>query len=394
MSDRNPAGQSLFAVWAIIGCQLSVLNHQTTVAEETPVFRATVRIGETLYVSAQGSRNPQTGEQPADIESATTQTMLNIDRELSRAGFSFSDVVSVQVWLTDLEKYHEMNSAYRSFFRQQFPTRTTLGVTALPDGSMVQIAMVAVKGPKQVIRPAGTTASNLPFSPGILAGDTLYLSGHVGINPESGKLIEGDIGDHVVQTLKNIQDVLKAADMDLSHVISAYLYMKNVEEFAAASNAYLTMITEEPRPARLPMGVAKLPLDSPVEITMIASRKPRRAVIGEGQPPSGSYSRGLLSNNVMHLAGVFRREGTVQHQVSEGIEWLTAILKAGEMQLKDVVEVRVYLSDIGDHAALTAACRQYFSDSGPTLAITAVPQLPARSTIMLGLVAARRPVSE
>ncbi|MCH2203680.1 MAG: Rid family hydrolase [Fuerstiella sp.] len=394
MTERNPAGQSLLMVWTIIGCLLLLLNHQTTVAHENPVFKPTVRIGETLYVSAKGSRNPETGEHPADMGTATTQTMLNIDQELSRVGFTFSDVVSVQVWLTDLEKYQEMNNAYRQFFGQQFPARTTLGVTALPDGSMVQIAMVAVKGPKQVIRPTGADTSNLPFSPGILAGDTLYLSGHVGINPESGKLVEGDIGDHVVQTLKNIQAVLKAADMDLSHVISAYLYMKNVEDFAAVSNAYLTMITEEPRPARLPMSVAKLPLDSPVEITMIASRKPRQAIIGEGQPPSGSYSRGLLSNNVMHLAGVFRREGTIQRQVNEGIEWLTAILKAGNMQLKNVVEVHVYLADIGDYAALTAACRQKFSDGGPTLAVTAVPQLPARSSIMLGLVAARELVSD
>ena len=320
---------------------------------------------------------------------ATTQAMRNLERELDRAGFNFSDVVVAQVWLTDLGKYHEMNNAYRGFFKQRFPTRTTLGVAALPDGSMVQIAMVAVKGPKRVIFPEGAGESNLPFSPGILAGDTLYLSGHVGINPETGKLVEGDIGAHVIQTLKNIQKVLHAADMELTDVVSAYLYMKNVDDFGAASNAYLTMITKKPRPARLPMGVAALPLDSPVEITMIASRKPRRGLFGEGQSQSGSYSRGLLNDNVMHLAGKFSREGTMQRQVDDSVEWLAAILKAGDMGLKDVVEVRVYLSDIRNYAAMTEACRQHFADSRPTLAVIAVPGMPAKSHMMMGLVAAR-----
>ena len=379
---------------AISGCLLSVLSHQTAVAQESPLFQETVRRGDTLYVSAQGSRNPDTGEHPAGVGAATIQAMRNLESELDRADFNLSDVVAAQVWLTDLGMYQEMNNAYRAFFKQQYPTRTTLGVTALPDGSKVQIAMVAVKGPKRVIRAEGAGASNLPFSPGILAGDTLYLSGHVGINPESGKLVEGAIGDHVVQTLKNIEEILKAADMDLSHVVSAYLYMKNVEDFGAASKAYLTMITQEPRPARLPMGVAALPLDSPVEITMIASRKPRRAIVGEGQPPSGSYSRGLMTNNVIHLAGVFRREGTMQRQVDEAVEWLAAILKAGDMQLQDVVEVRVYLSDIRDYAALTEACRQHFAAGSPTLAVIAVPRLPANSRIMLGLVAATEPTRQ
>ena len=383
--------QFLLISSAMAGLLALIVGGQNASAQEHPLLQQTIRVGDTLYLSGQAGRNPVSGKHPTEMGAATRQAMLNLKHGLAAEGFKFSDVVSAQVWLTDLGKYQEMNSAYRSFFKQRFPTRTTLGVAALPGGSVVQIAMVAVKGPKKVIFPKGAKKTGLPFSPGILAGDTLYLSGHVGIDPRTGKLIEGDIGVHVNQTIKNIEGVLKAAGMDLSHVVSAYLYMENVDDFGAASKAYVSMFTQEPRPARLPMGVAALPLDSPVEITMIASRKSRRAVLGKDQPPSGNYSRGLLSGNVMHLAGVFQRKGTMQDQVGVCVNWLEAVLKAGGMSLSDVVEVQIYLSDIKNYAAMTEAYKQHFPNNPPTLAVIAVPRLPANSKIMLGLVAAKKP---
>ena len=250
--------------------------------------------------------------------------------------------------------------------------------------------MVAVKGPKNVIYPHGAKPSGLPFSPGILAGDTLYLSGQAGVDPRTGKLVEGDMGVHVLQTLKNARGVLQAAGMDFANVVSAYVFVKDLDQFGEASKAYLSTFTTEPRPARMPMVVAAVLLNSPVEITLIASRKSRQAVVGEGQPSSGSYSRGLLTGDVLHLAGIYRREGTMQDQVDSCLKWVKPLLEAADMGLKEVVELRIYLSDINDNEAMREACREHFPETLPTLSVIAVPSLPAKSKIMMGVIAAKR----
>ena len=355
--------------------------------ESTPLYRRTVRVGNTVYLSAQGNQDPLTGNRPTNMRAATRLAMTNLKQGLEAEGLTFSDVVSAQVWLTDLAQYAAMNDAYRSFFGDRFPTRTTLGVAALPGGSVVQIAMVAYVGTKTHI-PPGTANSKLPFSPAILAGDTLYLSGQVGLDPATGKLVQGDVATHVRQALANIERLLQAADMDFSNVVSSYLYLQDPDQFAAASQAYLTKLTREPRPARMPMGVAALPLNSPVEITMIASRRPRQERRGQDQPASGAYSRGLLCDGVLHLAGVFRREGSLQDQIDSCVTWLKPILDAANMSLQDVVEVRIYLAEIQDYPQVAAAYRRHFPENPPTLAVIAVPKLPARSRVMMGVVAA------
>ncbi len=357
---------------------------------EDSTFPQTLQVGDTLYLAAQGNQNPATGERFMEMGAATRQVMLNLKCELDASGYDFSDVVASHVWLADLGKYRQMNAVYRSFFTKQFPVRTTVGVSALPGESPVQIAMVAFKGPTKVIFPRGAKPSGLPFSPGILAGDTLYLSGHAGTDPQTGKLVEGDMRAHVLQTLRNTHGVLQAAGMDFDHVVSAYVFVKDLDQFGEASEAYLSVFDTEPRPARMPMGVAAIPLNSPVEITLIASRKPRQAVVGEGQPPSGGYSRGLLNGDVLHLAGIYRRDGTMQDQVDSCLEWIRPLLTAGGMGVEDVVELRIYLSDIDDDTTMREACRKHFSVSPPTLSVIGVPRLPANSKIMMGIVAAKK----
>ena len=222
--------RSLFAIVCVCsvfaGCAHRI-GDNTTSPEDTSAlpFSQSIQVGDTLYVSGQGSMDPETGKHPEGVGPATRQVMLNLKRELNAAGYTFADVVASNVWVTDLDKYTEMNSVYASFFRSVYPTRTTVGVEALPGGSKVEISMIAVKGEKKVIYPGGAKSGHLPFSPGILVGDTLYLSGQAGVEPSTGKLVAGDTTQHVAQTMKNIQAVLAAADMDFSNVVSAYLFL-------------------------------------------------------------------------------------------------------------------------------------------------------------------------
>jgi 2-iminobutanoate/2-iminopropanoate deaminase len=380
----------LILIWGLVLFSSATAGDRKPAAVAgAPPFSLALQAGNTLYLSGQINLVPETGKLVDGVESGTRQAMLNLKRELSAKKFLLSDVVATHVWLTDLTQMPEMNKAYRSFFQDSaLPTRTTVGVSALAKGAAIEIAMVAVRGKKTYIYPEGVERGKAPFSPGILADGVLYVSGQAGVDSSSGKLIEGDFSAHVQQTLKNIDRILKTAHMDFGNVALAEVYMPDVNNFEALNKVYLPY-TREPRPARIPVGVAALPLKSPVEITVIAHRKPGRSILPEGMAPSGNYSRGMLVDRRMYLAGVFSRQGDIRDQVKDCIGRMEKIVTAGGLNLKQVVEARVYLTDMNDYDAMNSAYRESFGESFPTRATVAVPQLPGNNRIGMTFVVAK-----
>ena len=99
----------------------------------------------TLYVSGQIGQDLKTKQVPADFESEVKLLLTNIGIVLKAAGMSYKDAVSVQVYLTDMDLFARMNAVYTTFFPEPRPARTTVGVTALARGGVVEIDMIAVK---------------------------------------------------------------------------------------------------------------------------------------------------------------------------------------------------------------------------------------------------------
>lgn len=82
-----------------------------------------------VFVAGQGPINPKTGQMElGDIKSETRRTLLNIEAVLEAAGCSLKDVVRVGVFLANLKDFESMNEAYREFFPEEHPARTTVGV--------------------------------------------------------------------------------------------------------------------------------------------------------------------------------------------------------------------------------------------------------------------------
>lgn len=377
-------------LWAAISASLAGCASQPhQIVDPNRPYSLSIQRSETLYLSGRGSQDPETGEHPRGVQAATHQTMLNLQRELQSKGWTFADVVATHVWLTDIRAIGEMNAAYLSFFEDDaLPTRTTVAVSALPGGTQVEIAMVAARGEKKYIYPDGTVPGRAPFSPGILVGDTLYLSGQAGV--VSGtypvELIEGDFQAHVRRTLQNIGTILKAAGLDFSHVVFTEIFLTDMQNIGLLSEVYRSF-TKEPRPARVPIGASALPLNSPVEITMIADRRERQEILPEGMPPSDNYSRGLRVGNRMYLAGIYSRRSTLQKQLDDSMDRVGRILRAGGFNLRDVVEARVYLLNLDQYDPMNAAYIEHFSNPRPTRATIAVPILPGDSRIGLAFVA-------
>ena len=132
--------------------------------------------------------------------------------------------------------------------------------------AMLMAAGHPVNSAKRAINPPGT-AEGLPFSNGILVGNTLYVAGQEGL--DNGKLRAGGIGPETQAALENIKKIVEAAGLQMSDVASVTVYMADLHEFGDMNKVYKTFFPE-PRPARATVQVAALVGNARVEISAIA----------------------------------------------------------------------------------------------------------------------------
>ena len=97
----------------------------------SPNFSAAIQADGTLYVSGMIGQDLKSKEVPASFENEVKTVLSNIGIVLKAAGMDYKDVVSVQVYLTDMDLFPRMNAVYTTFFKEPRPTRTTVGVTKL-----------------------------------------------------------------------------------------------------------------------------------------------------------------------------------------------------------------------------------------------------------------------
>ena len=115
-------------------------------ARPSPNFSAGMHVGDTLYVSGQTGTDPKTQKTPENFEDEVKQCLANIAEVLHADKMDFSDVVAVQVYLTDLDLFQRMNAVYTGVFKEPRPTRTTVGVTKLAAaGAHIEITVTARK---------------------------------------------------------------------------------------------------------------------------------------------------------------------------------------------------------------------------------------------------------
>jgi len=124
-------------------------------------------------------------------------------------------------------------------------------------------------GQRRAIRPEKAPNTGLPFSPGIQVGNTLYISGHLGRDPVSSRLVSGGIEAETRQVLANTREVLKAAGMDFKDVTSVTAYITSFDDFAKFNAVYSESFPTNP-PARATVQVAALNAGARVELQMIA----------------------------------------------------------------------------------------------------------------------------
>jgi len=107
-------------------------------------FSPAVRDGDRVYTSGQIAQDPVTGKLvDGGVVAQTEQILQNLEAIMSAANKSLADVVKVNVYLTDMRNFAEMNEVYARHFVAPYPARTTVAVAALPLGAVVEIEMIA-----------------------------------------------------------------------------------------------------------------------------------------------------------------------------------------------------------------------------------------------------------
>lgn len=120
------------------------------------------------------------------------------------------------------------------------------------------------------ISPPGAPAPRGPYSPAVRAGDTIYVSGQIPIDPITGQVISGDIQVETRQVLTNIKNILEGCGASLADVVRCGVYLINADDFKAMNEVYSEFFGEA-KPARTTIIVAALPLkDAKVEIDAVA----------------------------------------------------------------------------------------------------------------------------
>ena len=110
-----------------------------------------------------------------------------------------------------------------------------------------------------------------PYSQAILSNKTLYTSGQIAINPISGDLIINSITNETHQVMKNLQAILKAADMNFSNVLKCTIFLKDMNHYTDVNLVYSEYFDKNP-PAREAVQVSLLPKNVNVEISLIAHK--------------------------------------------------------------------------------------------------------------------------
>jgi len=128
------------------------------------------------------------------------------------------------------------------------------------------------KSTKTQVTTSGAPAAIGPYSQGVRAGKMIYTAGQVALDPVHNMILAGGITEQTGRVLENLKAILEAAGTDLSKVVKATVYLKDMNDFAAMNAVYATYLAPEgvTPPARTTVEVSRLPKDALVEIDVVA----------------------------------------------------------------------------------------------------------------------------
>lgn len=345
---------------------------------ENSLFAPGIMVGKTVYISGKGDYKP--GEEYA----VKVRNCLNeIRKTLQVAGLDYENIVKCWCYLEEPDMYGAFNEVYGEFFPGDPPARTTLGVPHVPGDSRIEITAIAYADLSEKKR-VGDPVAGFPFSNGILAGNTLYISGKGDHLPDGSH--PATFEEQVRQAMRNVGKVLEQAGLDYRNVVFSSVYVDNYDNYGIVNKVYSEFYEYGDEPARATVFVDWIPGGSHIEITCIATTdldsrevvRPKSMSFG----PTGSAmtaSPAVWAGNTLYisaLTGFDPVKGLTASGVTEQAHMMAhnhlEVLGEAGLTAADIVSGCVYLRDIEDYGEFNKVYREYFS-KGPGVRTCLMP---------------------
>ena len=335
-----------------------------------------IQVGDMVYLAGQGSNDPRTGKHPEEFPAQVRQAIENVRSILQSGGMDLRNLAYCQVYLDDFQNYDTARRIIGEQFKEDPPAAAFLGVAAMPGGTHVEISCVATANAsaKKAVWPKTSGGrGRQPYAPGMLVGDTLYISGQGPDDPDSGRR-PADFGAQVRQALENVGSVLKAAGLDYPNMIFVNPYLVGHEGTDVFNKEYATFFEFGNTPGRATIYVTKLPQEARINFTGVAVRDlaKRRAVRPSNMAPSPTASPCVFGGDALYCSaksGFVPSDGIqapdLEGQLKQTMRNLLDGLEEAGLTWADVVSTNVYLDDIADFANMNAGYRTYFSEAPP-----------------------------
>ena len=251
MFPENPPARTTFGVANIPGdSQMEItaiaytdLSEREMIGPEDRAYSLGVKTGTTVYFSGIGSSKPDGGQHDT-FEEQTRQAMKNTESALHEAGLGFENVVWCNIYLDRYENLGIFDTVYREFIESgNEPARVAVFVEEIPGGNHVEITCIATTDiqSRKIVRPPGmkydSNEMDLIASPGVWAGNILYLSGQHGALPAEG-IATADLETQFHQMMQNHKHVLDAAGIGFENIVSGNVYLRNVNDYDPMNKIY------------------------------------------------------------------------------------------------------------------------------------------------------------
>jgi reactive intermediate/imine deaminase len=394
------------------------ISRNTENAPINSVSTQTVAFSHYNNFSAQLPVEPKTGEVViGDIKDQAAQCLNNIKAIVESIDHVMDDVVKINVFVKNISDIDAIDEVYKSFFHNTLPTRTVVGVTALPHSdALVQMDALISNGegtkpqaPCALVKVSRNT-DNAPQSTVSTqtAAFSHYnnLSAQLPIDVTTGELVDGGIEAQTAQCLSNIKAILESIGHVMNDVVKTTIYLKNIAD-AEAVNEVCAKFFPSYVPARTVVNATELPMGALIQIDTSVSH-------GDGTPPQlpedtrllvieanntvaapfMPYSHTVAFSHYNHISGQLPVDpkinaviaGGIKEQTEQCLKNIKAIIESVDHSMDDTVKINIQLKDISDIDAVNEVYTTFFNADLPARTVVGVSEIPMNALIQIDAV--------
>lgn len=392
-------------------------SRNTEKAPKSPFSTQTVAFSHYNNFSAQLPIDPKTGNIVSnDIKEQTKQCLTNIQAIVESIGHVMDDTVKLTVFLKNISDIEVVDEVYKTFFKSNLPTRTTVAVEALPlDGALIQIDALISNGegttPQKALELVKITRNTEKAPKSLHAHNVAFshysnISAQLPIDPQSGKIVAGGVKEQTEQCLENIKAILESIGHVMNDVVKTTVFLQNISDVEIV-NEVLAKFFPNYVPARTVVSASALPMGALVQIDTAVSH-------GDGTPPQlpedarfliieanntenapkASYSHTVAYSHYNHISGQLplvpgnnQIVGSgIKEQAAQCLNNIKAIVESIDHKMDDIVKVNIQLKNVTDITAVNEIYTSFFSGDLPARTVIGVSAIPMNALIQVDAV--------